>query len=222
MSPTSRRHARRLSMLGFAVCFVAPLLAVAPTMARAASVGQPQPFTHQHHVSELGLDCRSCHVTVDISANAGMPGDATCTSCHARLTADAAAHGAGAEGLASRAAGRSARLPEFVNFDHSLHSARGVACVACHGDVERTPLAAQANPTTTGWCADCHRHRERIASRIGRLDALPRADALAFAPAASAARATRTDAPGASCNVPEDRPADRCNILFYGVIDSGM
>ena len=29
---------------------------------------QPVPFSHKHHVGELGLDCRYCHTTVEDSA----------------------------------------------------------------------------------------------------------------------------------------------------------
>src|SRR3954469_20763850 len=32
---------------------------------------QPVMFSHEHHVGGLGLDCRYCHNSVEISANAG-------------------------------------------------------------------------------------------------------------------------------------------------------
>ena len=28
---------------------------------------QPVPFSHKHHVGELGLDCRYCHTSVEVS-----------------------------------------------------------------------------------------------------------------------------------------------------------
>ena len=34
---------------------------------------QPIPFSHQHHVAGLGIDCRMCHTAVEVSSNAGMP-----------------------------------------------------------------------------------------------------------------------------------------------------
>jgi hypothetical protein len=34
---------------------------------------QPVPFSHKHHVGELGLDCRYCHTSVEVSSSAGMP-----------------------------------------------------------------------------------------------------------------------------------------------------
>ena len=29
-------------------------------------VGQPVPFSHQHHVAGLGIDCRVCHTAVEV------------------------------------------------------------------------------------------------------------------------------------------------------------
>jgi hypothetical protein len=37
---------------------------------------QPVPFSHQHHVAGLGIDCRYCHISVEKSAFAGMPSSA--------------------------------------------------------------------------------------------------------------------------------------------------
>jgi hypothetical protein len=34
---------------------------------------QPVPFSHKHHVAGLGLDCRYCHISVEMSKDAGMP-----------------------------------------------------------------------------------------------------------------------------------------------------
>ena len=34
---------------------------------------QPVPFSHQHHVSGLGIDCRYCHTSVETSSFAGIP-----------------------------------------------------------------------------------------------------------------------------------------------------
>ena len=36
-------------------------------------VDQPVPFSHEHHVRGLGIDCRYCHTSVETSAFAGMP-----------------------------------------------------------------------------------------------------------------------------------------------------
>ena len=37
---------------------------------------QPVPFSHKHHAGELGLDCRYCHTTVEISSFRGRAADA--------------------------------------------------------------------------------------------------------------------------------------------------
>src|SRR5712692_3824745 len=46
---------------------------------------QPVPFSHQHHVSELGIDCRYCHTSVEESSFAGLPPTATCMTCHSQI-----------------------------------------------------------------------------------------------------------------------------------------
>ena len=177
----------------------------------AATVEQPAPFSHRHHVSELGLDCRACHATVDISATAGMPDSATCTNCHGQALADGTPRAAP---LPAAHAAPPPRLPDFVYFDHSVHGARGIACDACHGDVEHAQRSAQAATLTTGWCADCHRHRERVASSvIGR--------AAADAAMAAALRASRKAAPAASCKVQLGAAPDSCNLLTAMKVFSG-
>jgi hypothetical protein len=46
---------------------------------------QPVPFSHQHHVSGLGLDCRFCHTSVADSPRAGLPPTYTCMTCHSQI-----------------------------------------------------------------------------------------------------------------------------------------
>jgi hypothetical protein len=42
------------------------------------TLAQPVPFSHEHHISGLGLDCRYCHFGVERSAVAGVPPIHTC------------------------------------------------------------------------------------------------------------------------------------------------
>ena len=49
---------------------------------RGWTVEQPVPFSHQHHVAGLAIDCRFCHVTVETAADAGLPPTYTCMTCH--------------------------------------------------------------------------------------------------------------------------------------------
>src|SRR5689334_19487385 len=48
-------------------------------------IEQPLPFSHEHHVKGLGLDCRFCHTTVEQSPYAGMPSTKTCMTCHSQI-----------------------------------------------------------------------------------------------------------------------------------------
>jgi hypothetical protein len=123
-------------------------------------VAQPIPFSHKHHVGDDGIDCRYCHTRVETAADAGMPSTQICLSCHSQLYAQAplleplrrsAARG---ESIAWR---RVHTLPDFVYFDHSIHVAKGVACVECHGRVDQMPLTWRVAPLQMKWCLACHR-----------------------------------------------------------------
>src|SRR5207248_1680800 len=46
---------------------------------------QPVQFSHQHHVSGLGIDCRYCHSSVEFAPSAGMPPTETCMTCHSQI-----------------------------------------------------------------------------------------------------------------------------------------
>src|ERR1700692_602607 len=46
---------------------------------------QPVPFSHQHHVGGLGIDCRYCHTSVENSSFAGIPQTEICMNCHSQI-----------------------------------------------------------------------------------------------------------------------------------------
>lgn len=122
---------------------------------------QPVPFSHQHHVGGLGLDCRYCHTGVEDSAQAGLPATHVCMTCHSQLWTAASMLAPVRDSLSRDrpiAWQRVARLPDYVHFDHSIHVGRGVPCVTCHGRVDRMPLMARAEPFRMQWCLDCHRN----------------------------------------------------------------
>src|SRR6059058_3453014 len=50
---------------------------------------QPVPFSHQHHVAGLGLDCRYCHTSVEESSFAGIPPTNTYMNCHSEIWTNA-------------------------------------------------------------------------------------------------------------------------------------
>jgi hypothetical protein len=125
------------------------------------TIPQPVPFSHQHHVGGLGLDCRNCHTSADKARFAGLPPTETCMTCHSQLWTNAAMLAPVRESLAQNKPLHWTRvntLPDYVYFDHSIHIAKGVGCTTCHGPVETMPLMRQAAPLTMGWCLDCHRN----------------------------------------------------------------
>src|SRR6059058_457768 len=100
---------------------------------------QPVPFSHAHHVGGLGVDCRYCHTTVETSSFAGMPATEVCMNCHRQIWSEApmlepvrASYRTGQPLHWNRVYD----LPGFVYFDHSIHVAKGVGCVSCHGRVD--------------------------------------------------------------------------------------
>jgi hypothetical protein len=121
---------------------------------------QPVPFSHRHHVSGLGLDCRYCHTTVEKSWNAGMPSTAICMTCHSQIWKNAAMLAPDRQSLAENVPLRWTRiygLPDYVFFDHSIHIAKGVGCTECHGPIGDMDLTWKASTLFMSWCLACHR-----------------------------------------------------------------
>jgi hypothetical protein len=52
-------------------------------------VPQTVPFSHQHHLGGVGLDCRCCYTGVEQSRYAGLPPTETCMTCHSQLWTNA-------------------------------------------------------------------------------------------------------------------------------------
>ena len=57
----------------FAVAVLVWRISIAPHPSIGSPVEQIVPFSHKHHVGDVGLDCRYCHTSVEKSAFAGMP-----------------------------------------------------------------------------------------------------------------------------------------------------
>jgi hypothetical protein len=124
------------------------------------TVTQPVPFSHEHHVAGLGIDCRFCHTSVEVSANAGLPPTYTCMTCHSQIWTNAALLAPVRQSLIDDrpiAWHRVTDLPDYVYFNHSIHIAKGVGCSSCHGEVDRMPLTFKAKTLTMQFCLDCHR-----------------------------------------------------------------
>jgi Cytochrome c7 and related cytochrome c len=126
---------------------------------------QPIPFSHQHHVAGLGIDCRYCHTSVETSPFAGLPSTRTCMNCHNQIWVDSPMLEPVRASLRTGKPltwNRVHNLPEFVYFDHSIHVKKGVGCATCHGRVDQMPLTRQAASLYMEWCVECHRQPERF------------------------------------------------------------
>src|ERR1051326_7175843 len=125
---------------------------------------QPVPFSHQHHVGGLGIDCRYCHTSVENSNFAGLPPTKTCMNCHAQIWTGAPLLEPVRESFRSGKSlvwTRVNDLPDFVYFNHSIHINKGVGCNTCHGPVDRMPLMFNEASLQMEWCLDCHRNPEK-------------------------------------------------------------
>lgn len=161
--------------LGVIYAGVILMAAVDPkTTALGYAPEQPVPFSHKLHAGKLQMDCRYCHTTVETAAHAAIPPTQTCINCHSPADVDGnveltAVH-AGSPKLAevwrSWAEDTPIRwkrvhdLPDFVNFNHSAHVARGVACVSCHGRIDQMEVVTQVATLSMASCLECHRNPE--------------------------------------------------------------
>jgi hypothetical protein len=156
----------RVSIFG-AIGFVAVGIVVGMVIVRSPYVTeagvvreQPVPFSHRHHVGDVGLDCRYCHTSVEKSSFAGIPSTDTCLNCHSQLFADSAILAPVRQSFQSKRPLRWTRVndvPDFVYFNHSVHIHAAVTCVRCHGPMDEMPLTWREHSLSMQWCLDCHR-----------------------------------------------------------------
>jgi hypothetical protein len=124
---------------------------------------QPVPFSHQHHVGQLGIDCRYCHEHAEHAAYAGLPPTKTCMNCHSQIWQGSDVLEPVRESYRTGEPLRWKRvynLPGYVYFDHSIHVSKGVGCSSCHGRIDQMPLTYQVPSLLMEWCLDCHRRPE--------------------------------------------------------------
>ena len=122
---------------------------------------QPVPYSHKLHAGDLGLDCRYCHVGVEVSASATIPPTQTCMNCHTLVKTDSKKVAAVLESWTKGTPIEWIRvhdLPDYAYFNHSAHVKAGVGCASCHGNVDEMEEVMQVEPLSMGWCLDCHRN----------------------------------------------------------------
>jgi hypothetical protein len=169
MAQIFRVSANTVARFCLSAIVLAPLVVLAFLIALRwsdYSTGQDQtilqvvPFSHAHHTAEIGIDCRYCHTSVEVSARAGIPPTSTCMTCHSRLWTEEKMLEPVRASFATNQRlswNHVNNLPDYVYFNHSVHVSNNVACTTCHGEVGKMKLTRQAEPLTMGWCLDCHR-----------------------------------------------------------------
>ena len=124
------------------------------------AIEQPIPFSHQHHVAGLGLDCRYCHTSVEKGPSAGMPPTKICWGCHQEIWKHSEMLEPVRRSFREQIPLEWVRvhdLADYVYFDHSIHVNKGVGCSTCHGRVDVMPLMWKNETLFMQWCLDCHR-----------------------------------------------------------------
>jgi len=122
---------------------------------------QKVPFSHEHHVGVLGIDCRYCHTSVENSSYASLPPTKTCMNCHSQIWVGSQMLEPVRDSYRTNRSltwQRVYNLPGFVYFDHSIHVHKGVGCTTCHGRIDEMPFTYQQPSLLMEWCLDCHRN----------------------------------------------------------------
>ena len=122
---------------------------------------QPVQFSHQHHVGGIGIDCRYCHTSVEVSSTAGIPPTKTCINCHSQIWSTSPYLEPVRSSFRDDKPLKWLRVhdtPDFVYFNHSIHVKKGMGCETCHGRVDKMPLMKQQNSLQMEWCLNCHRN----------------------------------------------------------------
>ena len=93
--PRSANWASKASILA-GLLVVASILGVVLNINRIyfvnqvnVAIDQPVHFSHKHHVTGMGIDCRYCHTSVEVGAFAGVPPTETCMTCHSQIWTEA-------------------------------------------------------------------------------------------------------------------------------------
>ena len=124
---------------------------------------QPVPYSHKLHVGDLGLDCRYCHIGVEVSASATIPPTKICMNCHTLVKTDSEKMVSVIKSWTSGEPIEWVRihdLPDYAYFNHRAHINAGVGCASCHGNVDEMEKVMQVEPLSMSWCLDCHREPE--------------------------------------------------------------
>ena len=155
-----------IAKVGLGLAFAAPLLIIGAASAVSRSsyntkvgvpLDQPVPFSHEHHVNELGINCVYCHSYVEKAAHSNLPATEVCMSCHSQIWTDSPLLEPVRESYKTNTAikwNQLNKVPEFVYFNHSIHVNRGLNCNICHGPVQAMQLAYKGKTFHMAWWSE--------------------------------------------------------------------
>lgn len=126
---------------------------------------QPINFSHQIHVTKVGLPCTHCHTTVMKSRAAGIPSVQTCMTCHTAIKKESPEIIKLTKFWEEKKPvpwKRIYKLParKYVYFSHKRHVKGGLECGGCHGHVEVMTVVKRVPQLEMGWCVSCHRAKK--------------------------------------------------------------
>jgi hypothetical protein len=120
---------------------------------------QPIPFSHYIHVTTKKLNCFFCHQYAATSSNPGMPPTEKCLLCHSVIATNfrpirkITTYYERGEPIPWV---RVYQLPDFVQFSHQPHIAKGFDCSVCHGNVKGMNRIREAYVINMNFCVSCH------------------------------------------------------------------
>lgn len=123
---------------------------------------QPIAFSHQKHISYVGLECTFCHEHVEQAPRPGIPSVQKCMSCHDNVAKDRPEIIKLTQFWQNQTPVPWVRihtLPGHVTFTHKRHIKKGIDCTTCHGEVKAMDTIHQVRSLKMGWCVSCHRSR---------------------------------------------------------------
>jgi predicted CXXCH cytochrome family protein len=164
-SNTAFRVVLGLGVLGIVGAIATPMIWVRAPSWRGQfdPIDQPVEFDHRHHVQDDGIDCLYCHTTATSSASAGIPSTELCMGCHNQIWSQSPLLEPVRRSYFSGAPipwNRVHDVPDFVYFNHAIHTNKGIGCMSCHGRVDQMGRVYQVSSLSMGFCLDCHRHPE--------------------------------------------------------------
>ena len=154
--------------------FIGICCAVAISCSRKNDLPQPIAFSHRQHIAKK-IHCTFCHSGAEKYLAATIPSVTVCMSCHSVVKTDSLEIRKVKHYLQTHEEipwHRIYQLPSEADvfFNHHRHSAAGVKCVKCHGDVGSRDVLVQEVKLVMGFCIQCHREHRAQFRPVGMAD----------------------------------------------------